>query len=130
MDEVKRKLVLLVDDDLTITLTMKRFVINAGFDVITAGNGAEAVEKCKERVPDLIVMDAVMPQMNGWQATREIRKIIGQVKLPIIMMTGLRAEADKETALESGVSEYLVKPVKGEDLVRRIVSYLGNPFRT
>lgn len=129
MAELQRKLILLVDDDLTITLTMKRFVSNAGFDVVTAGNGVEALEKCKQRMPDLIVMDAVMPQMNGWQATREIRALDPERRVPIIMMTGLKAEADKETAQEAGVSEYVNKPIKGEELVRRILSYLGTPVR-
>ena len=129
MDDKARKLVLLVDDETTIIMTMRRFVVNAGFDVDTAENGVEAVEKCKVRMPDLIVMDAVMPRMNGWQATREIRALDPQRQIPIIMMTGLRAEADKQTAQESGVTEFLTKPVNGEDLVRRIRFYVPDSVR-
>lgn len=129
MTEILRKKVLLVDDELTILLTMKRYVMNAGFDVDTASNGKEAVEKVRQGFPDLIVMDAVMPEMNGLQATREIRALDPERKIPIIMMTGLKADSDVMDARESGITEFLKKPVKGEELVRRILSYLNSPLR-
>lgn len=128
MAEPIRKKVMIVDDDLTIIMTMKRYIANAGFDVVTASNGKEAIAKAQTEMPDLIVMDAVMPEMNGLQAIREIRQLEPLKKIPIIMMTGLKADEDRMSARESGATEFLKKPVKGEDLVKHILVYLKSPF--
>jgi CheY-like chemotaxis protein len=129
MSDPVRKKILLVDDDLTTVLTMKRYIINAGFDVETASNGKEALEKFRQEMPDLVVIDALMPDMNGLQATRHIRELDPQKKIPIIMLSVLRADADVMDAKASGVTEFLKKPVKGEDLVKHILSYLKSPLR-
>lgn len=126
--EPKRKKILLVDDDPPTVLTLKRSLVGAGFDVETASNGKEAVEKFRADVPDLIIMDAVMPQMSGIQATREIRKMDLEKKIPIIMLTGLKADEDVMMARAAGATEFLKKPVKGEDLVKHILSFLKTPL--
>jgi CheY-like chemotaxis protein len=128
MPEPVRKKILVVDDELSVLLTIKRFVLNAGYDVLTASNGKEAVESARKEHPDLIVMDAVMPEMNGLEATREIRKIDALSKVPIIMLTALRAEDDIKSARLSGVTEFLIKPVDEVELVHCIRSYLRSPF--
>ena len=124
MAETQRKKVLLADDDLAILLTLKNYIVKAGFDIETVTNGQDAVNKTKEWVPDLIIMDAVMPQMSGFQACREIRALNPGKKIPIIMLTGLKADTDAMNARAAGATEFIKKPIKGEDLVRRIQGYL------
>lgn len=128
MADPRRKKVLVVDDEKSVILTIKRFIINAGFDVLVASNGKEAIEQAQKVCPDLIVMDAVMPEMNGLEATRELRKIDALKSVPIIMLTVLRAEDDIKSARESGVTEFLTKPVDERDFVRCIRSHLHSPF--
>lgn len=128
MPEPVRKKVLLVDDELSVLLMIKRYIMNAGYDVLTASNGKEAIERARKDHPDLIVMDAVMPEMNGLEATREIRKIDVLKDVPIIMLTVLRAEEDIRVARESGVSKYLTKPVDEKVFVECIRSLLHSPF--
>ncbi len=78
----ERKKVLIVDDDPTISLLIKQNVSNAGFDVETASNGKEAMEKIGQRLPDLAVIDAVMPEMNGFELSRQIRVLDPAKKNP------------------------------------------------
>jgi DNA-binding response OmpR family regulator len=115
---------LLVDDDIYLLDALKPILRGAGYDVDTATRGKEALEKIFASFPDLIVVDAVMPEMNGFDLVREIRKFDTAKKIPIIMLTGLRSETDKLSARGVGVTEFLNKPVKGEDLLKRVQFHL------
>jgi len=121
----KRQKVFLVDDDTFLLSSLKMVLINAGYDVETATRGKEALCKVQKALPDLFVIDAVMPEMNGFELSRQIRNIENAGKLPIIMLTGLKTESDASLAFGSGVNEFIKKPVKPEDLVRKIRNRLN-----
>ena len=121
----KRQKVFLVDDDTFLLSSLKMVLINAGYDVETATRGKEALGKVQKALPDLFVIDAVMPEMNGFELSRQIRNIENAGKLPIIMLTGLKTESDASLAFGSGVNEFIKKPVKPEDLVRKIRNRLN-----
>ena len=129
MAGILRKKILVVDDDFLNVALLKRYVLNAGFDVNTAYNGKEALEKIQQEVPDLILLDSVMPEMNGFELCRQIRDD-GKLKdIPIIMVTGLKAESDSVQGRISGANEFLVKPVAEKHLAERIRSYLHTAFK-
>lgn len=121
----KRQKVLLVDDDTFLLSSLKMVLINAGYDVDTATRGKEALGKVQKTLPDLFVIDAVMPEMNGFELSRQIRKVENAEKIPIIMLTGLKTDSDASLAFGAGVNEFIKKPVKPEDLVRKIRNRLS-----
>lgn len=129
MVEILRKRIFIVDDDFTNVALLKRYVLNAGFDVDTAYNGKEALEKVRQQIPDLILLDSVMPEMNGFELCRQIRADERLKSVPIIMVTGLKTEADSVQGRMNGANEFLVKPVAEKVLIERIRSYLHTPFK-
>ncbi len=128
MAEIRRKKVFIVDDDFIHVASLKRWVVNAGFDVETSFNGKDALEKIAEYVPDLFVVDSIMPGMNGFELCRRIRADERTKGVPIIMVTGMKSESDTVEARMSGANEVLIKPVSEKDLVERIRSFLHTPF--
>jgi DNA-binding response OmpR family regulator len=120
-----RKKILLVDDAETI-LMMERMILNkAGYELITAKNGEEAVSKATAERPDLILMDVVMPKMNGFEACKQIRANDVTKAIPIIMVT-TRGEAESvEAGFENGCDEYVTKPINGLEIVSKVKSALG-----
>ncbi len=120
-----RKKILLVDDAETI-LMMERMILNkAGYELITAKNGEDAVNKAASERPDLILMDVVMPKMNGFEACKQIRANEATKTIPIIMVT-TRGEAESvESGFESGCDEYVTKPINGLEIVSKVKSALG-----
>ncbi len=120
-----RKKILLVDDAETI-LMMERMILNkAGYELITAKNGEDAVSKATAERPDLILMDVVMPKMNGFEACKQIRANDVTKTIPIIMVT-TRGEAESiESGFESGCDEYVTKPINGLEIVSKVKSALG-----
>ncbi len=120
-----RKKILLVDDAETI-LMMERMILNkAGYELITAKNGEDAVSKAAAERPDLILMDVVMPKMNGFEACKQIRANEATKTIPIIMVT-TRGEAESvESGFESGCDEYVTKPINGLEIVSKVKSALG-----
>ncbi len=120
-----RKKILLVDDAETI-LMMERMILNkAGYELITAKNGEDAVSKAAAERPDLILMDVVMPKMNGFEACKQIRANDATKTIPIIMVT-TRGEAESvESGFESGCDEYVTKPINGLEIVSKVKSALG-----
>jgi len=129
MPVILRKKVLVVDDDFTNVALLKRYVVSAGFDVDTAYNGKEALEKVAKELPDLILLDSIMPEMTGFEVCRQLRADERAKKVPILMVTGLKTEADSLQARMSGANEVLVKPVSEKDLIDRIRAHLKSTFR-
>jgi len=120
--------ILIVDDSPTEMYILKKAVEEQGHEVITAGNGIEGVEKALQDKPDLVLMDVVMPEMNGFQATRKIAKNPDTANIPIILVTTKDQRTDREWGLRQGAAEYMVKPVDMKDLIGRMQSLLaGNP---
>ncbi|MGD2117063.1 MAG: response regulator [Chromatiales bacterium] len=116
--------ILIVDDSPTEMHILKSAVEADGHVVITAENGETGVERAISEKPDLILMDVVMPGMNGFQATRKISKNAETASIPIVMVTTKDQRTDKEWGLRQGATAYLVKPVKKQELIEKIASIL------
>ncbi|MCI3028592.1 response regulator YycF [Desemzia sp. C1] len=115
------KKILVVDDEKPISDIIKFNLTKEGYDVYTAYDGEEAVEKAEEIVPDLIVLDLMLPKMDGLEVCREVRK---KHDMPIIMVTAKDAEIDKVLGLELGADDYVTKPFSNRELVARVKANL------
>ncbi len=124
------KHVLIIDDSLTETRIFKVLLEKNGFEVSVACNGQEGIDVAKATQPDLILMDVVMPLLNGFQATRELTKNQLTAHIPIIVCSSKSAKTDRLWALKQGAKEYLVKPVKVRELLEVISRLLaeGNQY--
>ena len=112
--------ILLVDDSKTELMYLTELLTKRGFAVRTAENGEEAFKRLAEEKPDLILMDVVMPGQNGFQLTRTITRDERYAGLPVIMCTSKNQETDKVWGLRQGARDYVVKPVKAEELMAKI----------
>lgn len=115
------KIILIVDDDTVIHETLSLYLTKEGYTVHSAYNGKEALEKFSQIHPTLIVLDVMMPYLNGTEVCREIRKIS---QVPIIMLTAKSEEIDKIVGLELGADDYMTKPFSMRELVARINTVL------
>jgi len=117
--------ILLVDDSATV-LMMERMILAAEqFEVVTASNGLEAQEKARRELPDLILMDIVMPKVTGLEACKALRADPVTSHIPIILVT-TRGEAQTvEQGYESGCNDYVTKPVNSSELLSKIRNILG-----
>ena len=118
-------LVLIVDDSPTETHLLREMLEKNGHSVITAENGALGVKTCKEKKPDLVLMDVVMPELNGFQATRQLSKDPETAHIPIIIVTTKDQETDRLWGLKQGARDYLTKPVSEKALITTLKSLLG-----
>ncbi len=122
---------LAVDDEREIVELISRFAEHEGHRIDTAGSGREAVRLCEKNDYDLIILDIMMPETDGFTACKEIRK---QKQTPIILLSALGAEYDKLMGFELGVDDYVVKPFSPRELMARVKAVLarrpgGNPER-
>ena len=116
------KKILVVDDSPTERHVISELLVRSGYQVITAENGEEGIEKARREKPDLILMDVVMPGLNGYQATRTLTRDETTKQIPIIVCTSKGQETDKIWGLRQGALDYLVKPVNGEELLSKIAA--------
>ena len=117
--------ILIVDDSPSQLYGMQKVIEKMGHEVLTASNGEEGVQMAKEQLPDLILMDVVMPELNGYQATRKISKDERTSHIPVIMVTTKGLLTDKVWGMRQGAKEYLVKPVADKDLIAAIKENLA-----
>ncbi len=113
--------VLIVDDDSHITELIKLYIEKEGFEGIVAHNGRLALDAFKSYSPAIVILDVMMPEMDGWQVCREIRKFSN---VPIIMLTAKSDTFDKVLGLELGADDYMVKPFEAKELVARVKAVL------
>lgn len=118
-------LVLIVDDSPTDVHVMQKALEQNGFQTASAADGSEAIRKARELHPDLILMDIVMPGLNGFQATRELANDPETRAIPVIMVTSKAQESDRVWGLRQGAVDYLVKPVASDQLVRKAQAALA-----
>jgi hypothetical protein len=116
--------ILLVDDNPTVIKLLSDYLKIKGYQIITAYNGIQAIEKSREERPDLILMDIQMPNMDGLEATRRIRADADIAAIPIVALTTLVMPGNKERYLEAGVNDYLSKPVSFQGLIAAIEGLL------
>lgn len=117
--------VLVVDDSPTETRIFVNALVKAGFRVETASNGEQGVEMARRLRPDLVLMDVIMPVLNGFQATRMLHRDESTAGIPVIMVTTKDQQTDRTWGLRQGAVDYLVKPVDTAELLRRIRGLLG-----
>lgn len=117
--------ILVVDDSPTQLTNLVKIVESQGHQVITAGNGMEGIERARAEKPDLILMDVVMPELNGFQATRKITRDADIGDIPVILVTTKDQETDKVWGQRQGASGYIVKPPREDELVAEINRVLG-----
>jgi CheY-like chemotaxis protein len=122
---VSRKKILLVDDSETVLMMERMILGKATYDLVVAGDGLEAVEKARTEKPDLILMDLVMPHLDGFGATKAIRDDPSTRDIPIVMVTTKSEAARVEEAMTLGCRDYTTKPIHGPDLLAKIRALIG-----
>jgi len=116
------KKILIVDDSPTERHVLNDMLTKAGYEVFASDNGEDAIVKARKMKPDLILMDVVMPGLNGFQATRAISRDPETKSIPVIMCTSKSQETDKIWGLRQGARDYVVKPVDRDELLAKIAS--------
>ena len=108
---------LVVDDEIKIRAVIKEYADFEGYDIDEAGDGMEAIAKCKATDYDLVIMDIMMPKLDGYSAVKEIKKV---KNIPVIMLSARGEEYDKLFGFEIGVDDYVVKPFSPKELMARV----------
>ena len=118
-----KKKVLLVEDDKTISLMYKIKIETGGFEVLTADNGADGLSLAKKQKPDIIMLDVILPQLDGFSVLEELKKDASTKNIPVVMLTNLGTEEDKEKGEKLGATDYLVKasltPAQVEEKIKQ-----------
>jgi twitching motility two-component system response regulator PilH len=117
--------ILIVDDSPTEIHVLTTMLTKHGFAVSSVSNGEDGIKAAKEKKPDLILMDVVMPGINGFQATRQLSKDADTADIPVIIVTTKDQETDRVWGLRQGAKDYLTKPVAESDLIEKINSILN-----
>jgi twitching motility two-component system response regulator PilH len=114
--------ILIVDDSPTERHVLNDMLTKSGFEVVASDNGEDAIQKAKSLRPDLILMDVVMPGLNGFQATRAISRDPDTRAIPIILCTSKSQETDKIWGMRQGARDYIVKPVNRDELLEKLAA--------
>ena len=123
MDDAK--LILVADDDDDVRELVVFRLERAGYDVVTAADGEQAVELARERHPDLCVIDVMMPKLDGYQVTRRLRETEGLSTVPVLLLTASVQEAAVAEGFEAGADDYVKKPFSPQELLDRIANVLA-----
>lgn len=118
--------ILIVDDSPTETHVLSTMLESNGYEIVTADSGEAGVEVAKQEIPDLILMDVVMPGLNGFQATRQLKKEPSTTHIPVVIVTTKNQETDKIWGMRQGAKDYLTKPVEEGNLINTIKAILGS----
>jgi len=113
--------ILICDDEAGLRAVLKRYAVFEGHEVLEAGDGKEAVELCRNNDLDIIIMDIMMPEMDGFSAVKEIRKFSDT---PIVMLSARGEEYDKVLGFELGIDDYVVKPFSSKEIMLRLDAIL------
>ncbi|WP_020680664.1 response regulator transcription factor [Marinobacterium rhizophilum] len=118
-------LVLVVDDEPNIVLSLEFLMRQAGFDVVTAGDGEAALQRVAEQRPDLILLDISLPGLSGFEVLERLRAQPEHARLPIIMLTAHGREVEREKGLALGADDYITKPFSTRALVDKVQALLA-----
>jgi twitching motility two-component system response regulator PilH len=121
--------ILIIDDSLAETRIFTALLEKQGYQVSVACNGQEGIQVAKARQPDVILMDVVMPLMNGFQATRELSRAAETAHIPIIVCSSKAAETDRLWAMRQGAKAYLAKPVTPKILLETLAQFTPKASR-
>ncbi len=117
---MNRKRILVVDDEVYIVHILEFTLTMEGYDVVTAADGDEALRKVEEDRPDLVVLDIMMPRMDGYEVCRRLREEEETRDLPVILLSAKGRPIDRETGMEVGANDYIVKPFSPRRLLEKI----------
>ena len=118
------KKILVVDDTRLILNLTTMSLVKAGFEVVTAANGQEALERVRTEHPDLIILDIMMPIMDGFEACRRLKEDKDTCAIPVIFLTAKGQEADRSKGLDVGAVDFITKPFSPRRLVEKVSQYL------
>lgn len=124
--EMNRGKVLVVDDELYILHILDFSLAAEGFEVITAEDGEQAVTMAKSEQPDLVVLDVMMPKIDGYEACRKLKQDPNMKDVPVILLTAKGRDIDRKLGLEVGADDYITKPFSPSKLIDKIGSFLGD----
>jgi DNA-binding response OmpR family regulator len=123
--EERRPLVLVADDDPDILSLVKLRLERSGYDVVSAGDGEQALETAMARAPDLALLDVMMPKLDGYEVTARLRQEAATRHLPVILLTARVQESDIARGVEAGADDYVKKPFSTHELRDRVQAVLG-----
>ena len=122
-----RKRILIVDDNNELLALMRSSFRAAGFSIATATNGIEALKKARSVAPDLILLDLVLPELDGFAVCETLRRGRATASIPIVILSGLTSEFTRLAGMESGANYYFVKPIKPSALIAHVREILTQP---
>lgn len=122
---IKKKKILLVDDEKDLVEELSLRLEASDWEVLTATNGQEGLEKAKKEKPDLILLDIVMNEMNGYQVCHDLKSGLQTQSIPIIVLTARTQKSDKDWAQECKADDYMIKPYEIDLLLQKIRQHLG-----
>jgi twitching motility two-component system response regulator PilH len=125
LQETTMARILIVDDSPSQLMGIRRIVEKLGHEAVTAEDGAQGVEVAKRELPNLILMDVVMPNLNGFQATRAITREATTKHIPVILVTTKDQDTDRVWGMRQGAKAYLTKPFSEAELAEVITGYIG-----
>jgi chemosensory pili system protein ChpA (sensor histidine kinase/response regulator) len=118
-------LIMVVDDSLTVRKITSKMLVRAGYQVVTATDGVDALEQLEEFTPDVMLLDIEMPRMDGFALAKELRRSANTKNMPIIMITSRTADKHREYAMQLGVNTYLGKPYQEDELLQNIADFVA-----
>ncbi len=121
---MRKKRILVVDDEMDLVETIRFTLELEGYEVLTSYNGEEALHMARNNQPDLILLDVMLPKMDGYKVCRLLKFDARYKHIPILMLTAKTQEKDRTIGQETGADEYITKPFEMEDLVKKVKEYL------
>ncbi len=122
---MERKKILLVDDSSTVLLMEKMILSKSPYHLVTATDGQDGFDKAVAEKPDLILLDVIMPRMDGFEVCRRLREREETRRVPVIMVTTRGELTSVETGYKSGCTDYITKPINSLELLSKVKNYLG-----
>ena len=124
------KKILVIEDDPASLRLMQYTLGHGGYEVLTALNGMEGLKKAQSEEPDLVILDIMLPGIDGFEICHRLRAEPQTAQLPIIMLSGKAREVDKETGLKVGADDYLIKPASPSEIIDKVESLLAQKIGT
>jgi DNA-binding response OmpR family regulator len=121
--------IVVADDDVDVRMLVALKLRHSGYDVVDVGDGAAAVEACRNERPDLVVLDLMMPVMSGLEACRAIKAEPGLADVPVVLLTARAQNTDVDAGLSVGADAYVTKPFSPKELAARVESLLAGSAR-
>ncbi len=116
--------ILLVEDSPTVRFVVAKLLTDQGYEVITAGDGEEAVKLAQARLPSLIILDVILPKLNGYQVCRLLKGSVTTSSIPVVMLTSKWKDSDRQWGIEQGADAYLIKPFEDQALFDIVTQFV------